>query len=87
MHYLAVKEHPLGSCNDPTPELHHIPPEGNKLYFPEYTILHVCRNVSGCCWNPSQECGEKDIEIITKPFIVSLNLLITCRLLMMRNTQ
>ncbi|CAC5371695.1 unnamed protein product [Mytilus coruscus] len=71
LHYLAVKEHPLGSCNDPTPELHHIPPEGNKLYFPEYTILHVCRNVSGCCWNPSQECGEKDIEIITKSFIVA----------------
>ncbi|XP_071127181.1 uncharacterized protein [Mytilus edulis] len=71
LHYLAVKEHPLGSCHDPTPELHHIPPEGNKLFFPEYTILHVCRNVSGCCWNPSQECGEKDIEIITKPFIVA----------------
>jgi len=71
-HYLAVKDHPLGRCYEPTPELRHIPPEGNKLYFPEYTILHVCRNVSGCCWNPMQECAEKDIEIVSKSFIVSI---------------
>ncbi|CAC5379338.1 unnamed protein product [Mytilus coruscus] len=41
LHYLAVKEHHIEGCNDPTPALHHIPQEGNKLYFPEYTILHV----------------------------------------------
>lgn len=72
---MAVKDHPLGRCYEPTPELRHIPPEGNKLYFPEYTILHVCRNISGCCWNPMQECAEKDIEIVSKSFIVSIKVI------------
>lgn len=70
LHFKAVQDHPLGKCNDPTAELVHVPPEGKKNYFPEYTILHVCRNVSGCCWNPAQECAEKQIEIVSKSFIV-----------------
>lgn len=69
-HYLNVKEHPLGSCSEPTPELHHIPPEGNKLFFPEYTILHHCRNERGCCWNSAKECAEKEIQIIAQSFLV-----------------
>ncbi|XP_050417629.2 uncharacterized protein LOC126831060 isoform X1 [Patella vulgata] len=62
----------LGQCKYPQPEIVHIEDENNenKMYFPECTVLHRCRNVTGCCGNATQECGPKTIKIVTKTFLV-----------------
>lgn len=69
-HYAHVLEHPYSSCHEPKPEVIYIPPEGHKKYIPEYTILHRCRNTTGCCWDKSQTCTVKNLEIVTRTFFV-----------------
>lgn len=71
LHYAQVFDHPYSSCHDPQPEVIYIPPEGHIKYIPEYTILHRCRNTTGCCWDKSQTCTIKTIQIVTRTFFVS----------------
>lgn len=70
-HYEQVLYHPYSSCQDPQPEVIYIPPEGHIKYIPEYTILHRCRNTTGCCWDKSQTCTVKTLQIVTRTFFVS----------------
>lgn len=70
-HYAQVFDHPYASCQDPQPEVIYIPPEGHIKYIPEYTILHRCRNTTGCCWDKSQTCTVKNLQIVTRTFFVS----------------
>ncbi|XP_061189028.1 uncharacterized protein LOC133197165 isoform X1 [Saccostrea echinata] len=69
-HYTHVLDHPYSSCHEPKPEVIYIPPEGHKKFIPEYTILHRCRNTTGCCWDKSQTCAVKNLEIVTRSFFV-----------------
>ncbi|KAK3099829.1 hypothetical protein FSP39_010411 [Pinctada imbricata] len=69
-HLEEVHSSPLASCRLPKPELVYVPSEGNKIFTPEYTILHRCRNTTGCCWNRSQTCVAKRIQVVEKYFIV-----------------
>lgn len=69
-HYAQVFDHPYASCQDPQPEVIYIPPEGHIKYIPEYTILHRCRNTTGCCWDKSQTCTVKNLQIVTRTFFV-----------------
>ncbi|XP_064608323.1 uncharacterized protein LOC135472647 isoform X2 [Liolophura sinensis] len=72
-HFEEMENSPLGYCYHPQPEIMPVRGEGDskhKLYIPECTVLHRCRNVSGCCPNSSTTCGPKTIEVITKSFFV-----------------
>ncbi|KAJ8297445.1 hypothetical protein KUTeg_023976 [Tegillarca granosa] len=66
--YLHFNE--VGQCKDPRPEIVHVPSSGREIYFPDYTMVHRCKDESGCCWDEKQECGVKSFNIITRPFLV-----------------
>lgn len=72
-HWEEMNESQLRECKDPKPEItyvRNVQPK-NRLYFPGCTVIHRCRNVSGCCGNASMECAPKTIQVITKSFFVS----------------
>lgn len=70
LHFDEVFQSEVGQCRDPRPEIVHVPSSGREMYFPDYTMVHRCKDVSGCCWNEKQECGVKSFNIITRPFLV-----------------
>lgn len=71
-HYEEIKTGPLGECSEPRPEIVRVRDftgDAHKIYIPKFTVIHKCRNVSGCCWVDSQECRPLNIQIVWKPFI------------------
>ncbi|KAL5011378.1 hypothetical protein ScPMuIL_009929 [Solemya velum] len=67
--YREMEDHPMGSCHYPQPEIVQVRAPG-KQYLPSCTILHRCRNVSGCCGDDAFECAVDSIEIVEKAFMV-----------------
>lgn len=72
-HIEEMANSPLGECKTPQPEIVNVIDEENKhrVYFPQCTVVHRCKNVSGCCGAANRECGPIRIEVIEKSFIVS----------------
>ncbi|KAJ8297448.1 hypothetical protein KUTeg_023979 [Tegillarca granosa] len=70
LHFNEVFQSEVGQCKDPRPEIVHVPSSGREIYFPDYTMVHRCKDESGCCWDEKQECGVKSFNIITRPFLV-----------------
>ncbi|XP_071087451.1 uncharacterized protein [Haliotis cracherodii] len=71
-HIEEMANSPLGECKTPQPEIVNVIDEENKhrVYFPQCTVVHRCKNVSGCCGSTNRECGPIRIEVIEKSFIV-----------------
>ncbi|XP_021367079.1 uncharacterized protein LOC110459240 isoform X2 [Mizuhopecten yessoensis] len=71
-HYEEIKTGPLGECSQPRPEIVRVRDftgDAHKMYIPKFTVIHKCRNVTGCCWFDSQECRPLNVQIVWKPFI------------------
>lgn len=72
-HFEEMKNGPFGQCSQPRPEVvrvRDITGDAHKMYFPKFTVLHKCRNITGCCWNESQECRPHAIQIVWRAFFV-----------------
>ncbi|XP_029644105.1 platelet-derived growth factor subunit A isoform X1 [Octopus sinensis] len=71
-HVQEMTSSPLHRCKHPRPEIVYIQDNEakNRVYFPSCTVIHRCRNVTGCCSNASAVCGPKRVKIISKYFVV-----------------
>eukprot|EP00106_Octopus_bimaculoides_P000509 XP_014767951.1 PREDICTED: uncharacterized protein LOC106867557 [Octopus bimaculoides] len=71
-HVQEMSSSPLHRCKHPRPEIVYIQDNEakNRVYFPSCTVIHRCRNVTGCCSNASAVCGPKRVKIISKYFVV-----------------
>lgn len=74
-HHLEMARSPLGTCRFPLPEIeyvHSVESDTFRHYYPRCTVVHRCRNYTGCCPN-GEVCGpkkENGIRIFTKAFLV-----------------
>lgn len=71
-HVHEMMRSPLNECKYPQPEIVYVQDNEakNRVYFPSCTVIHRCRNVTGCCKNASSVCGPKRVKIISKYFVV-----------------
>lgn len=71
-HVHEMMRSPLNECKYPQPEIVYVQDNEakNRVYFPSCTVLHRCRNVTGCCKNTSSVCGPRRVQIISKYFVV-----------------
>ncbi|KAK3597506.1 hypothetical protein CHS0354_041927 [Potamilus streckersoni] len=70
-HINEIQTNPDAQCRDPRPEVVSVVGTGSTLryYVPECTVIHRCRNTSGCC-GPNMVCAPKMLQIVEKPFMV-----------------
>ena len=77
-HHLEMARSPLGSCRYPLPEVEYVrsvETDTFRHYYPRCTVVHRCRNYTGCCPDGTV-CGPKKdngIRIFTKAFLVREN--------------
>ncbi|KAL4230110.1 hypothetical protein ACF0H5_010495 [Mactra antiquata] len=74
-HHTEMTSHPFSSCQDPQPELVRVDLQFDnpvQYFYPKCTILHRCRNTTGCCANGAV-CAPRSkdgIELVYKYFMV-----------------
>ncbi|KAL3879025.1 hypothetical protein ACJMK2_031342 [Sinanodonta woodiana] len=70
-HMAEIDSNPNAHCRDPRPEVVSVVGTGSTLryYVPQCTVIHRCRNTSGCC-GPNKVCAPKMLQVVEKPFMV-----------------
>ena len=73
-HIADMESNSQAQCKYPQPQVIYIddPKKQNRQFYPECTVIHRCRNDSGCCGR-NFECAPKTKRVIFQTFLVSHN--------------
>ncbi|XP_070198038.1 uncharacterized protein [Littorina saxatilis] len=69
-HIASMESNSQAVCKDPQPQVVYIedPKKQNRQFYPECTVIHRCRNDSGCCGR-NHVCGPKKERVVIQTFL------------------